>query len=296
MNGIAATPKAKKNGKIQFVSPFPIPIGSSDIQFDNWPCYRGYAKGDSVIVKDSKEANCLKMMGFFGTELIDERKWRKRLSSDIRKCEEKNGRNSDAKSVEAALSDATGELDECRKRMEGEFVLELALEEAVFLCFALGCLVVSDSNGKSMTPSELFDYACAKMDKFIARYAVYHYLRSRGWVVKSGLQYGSDYLVYKKGPPFYHASFVAIAVDKDGGQSLSWMDVTTLQRVAAAAGKQVLICYVYGSGNVVGNNGKTRLDCLSSLKVEEVLFRRWIASEERESEDKSDVVLGSDDE
>jgi tRNA-splicing endonuclease subunit Sen2 len=38
------------------------------------------------------------------------------------------------------------------------------------------------------------------------RYAAYHHLRSKGWVVRGGHSLGCDWLVYRLGPPFYHAS------------------------------------------------------------------------------------------
>jgi tRNA-splicing endonuclease subunit Sen2 len=40
---------------------------------------------------------------------------------------------------------------------------------------------------------------------FIVHYAVYHHFRSLGWVVKSGIKFCVDYLLYKRGPVFHHA-------------------------------------------------------------------------------------------
>ncbi|KAG0295226.1 tRNA splicing endonuclease subunit sen2 [Linnemannia gamsii] len=42
---------------------------------------------------------------------------------------------------------------------------------------------------------------------FIVRYAAYHHYRSLGWVVKDGLKYGTDYLLYQKGMMFGHSQF-----------------------------------------------------------------------------------------
>ena len=43
---------------------------------------------------------------------------------------------------------------------------------------------------------------------FLVTYAVYHYYRSLGWVVKGGIKFCVDYLLYKRGPVFHHAEYV----------------------------------------------------------------------------------------
>ena len=45
---------------------------------------------------------------------------------------------------------------------------------------------------------------------FLVNYAVYHHYRSLGWVVKSGIKFCVDYLLYKRGPVFTHAEYVPI--------------------------------------------------------------------------------------
>ncbi|KAJ3165600.1 tRNA splicing endonuclease subunit sen2 [Geranomyces variabilis] len=41
--------------------------------------------------------------------------------------------------------------------------------------------------------------------EFAVKYAAYHYYRSRGWVVKSGIKFGAEYVLYKHGPIFRHS-------------------------------------------------------------------------------------------
>ena len=40
---------------------------------------------------------------------------------------------------------------------------------------------------------------------FLINYVVYHHYRSLGWVVKGGMKFCVDYLLYKRGPVFSHA-------------------------------------------------------------------------------------------
>ena len=43
---------------------------------------------------------------------------------------------------------------------------------------------------------------------FLIHYVVYHHYRSLGWVVKGGIKFCVDYLLYKRGPVFTHAEWV----------------------------------------------------------------------------------------
>lgn len=45
---------------------------------------------------------------------------------------------------------------------------------------------------------------------FLVHYAAYHYYRSLGWVVKGGIKFCVDYLLYKRGPVFAHAESVLV--------------------------------------------------------------------------------------
>lgn len=45
---------------------------------------------------------------------------------------------------------------------------------------------------------------------FIVNYIVYHHYRSLGWVIKGGIKFCVDYLLYKRGPVFSHAEYVVV--------------------------------------------------------------------------------------
>lgn len=44
---------------------------------------------------------------------------------------------------------------------------------------------------------------------FLVNYAVYHHYRALGWVVKGGIKFCVDYMLYKRGPVFHHAEYAA---------------------------------------------------------------------------------------
>lgn len=51
-------------------------------------------------------------------------------------------------------------------------------------------------------------YANRFDNPFLVNYAAYHYYRSLGWVIKGGIKFCVDLLLYKRGPVFHHAEYV----------------------------------------------------------------------------------------
>lgn len=119
--------------------------------------------------------------------------------------------------------------------------LQLTLQEAYFLCWGLGCLRILDPSSVSVTathyihktyihsstqqgqyipPQSLLSICLpaystplpdlphepARTDNpFLINYVVYHHYRSLGWVVRGGIKFCVDYMLYKRGPVFSHA-------------------------------------------------------------------------------------------
>ncbi|KAK1901934.1 tRNA-splicing endonuclease subunit Sen2 [Dissostichus eleginoides] len=118
---------------------------------------------------------------------------------------------------------------------------------------------------------------------FVSSFSAYQHLRSKGWVPKEGggAKYGVDLMLYRRGPPFYHASYsvgldvtsVFVAFSRSSQQDHS-------QRLQGA--DAVYIIYPAGLS-------EAELDspvCLSRLSVQEVIVSRWVSSKERtEQED-----------
>lgn len=43
-------------------------------------------------------------------------------------------------------------------------------------------------------------------DPFLVSYIAYHHFRSIGWVVKPGIKFCCDWLLYRRGPAFSHSA------------------------------------------------------------------------------------------
>ncbi|NXL88246.1 SEN2 endonuclease, partial [Alectura lathami] len=167
--------------------------------------------------------------------------------------------------------------------------LQLSLEEAFFLVYALGCLTIYYGE-EPLTIVKLWEVFSAVKPGFRTTYMAYHYFRSRGWVPKAGLKYGTDLLLYRKGPPFYHASYSVIAELVDDNfegslrRPLSWMSLSGLNRTTASASKELMLCYLIRPSDMTAEEMATP-ECLKRIKVQELIVTRWVSSRERSEHD-----------
>uniref|UniRef100_A0A803YGW3 tRNA-splicing endonuclease subunit Sen2 n=1 Tax=Meleagris gallopavo TaxID=9103 RepID=A0A803YGW3_MELGA len=167
--------------------------------------------------------------------------------------------------------------------------LQLSLEEAFFLVYALGCLTVYYGE-EPLTILKLWEIFSEVKPSFKTTYMAYHYFRSKGWVPKVGLKYGTDLLLYRKGPPFYHASYSVIAELVDDNfegslrRPLSWMSLSGLNRTTVNASKELMLCYLIKPSDMTEEEMATP-ECLKRIKVQELIVTRWVSSRERSEQD-----------
>ncbi|NXJ94269.1 SEN2 endonuclease, partial [Corythaixoides concolor] len=168
--------------------------------------------------------------------------------------------------------------------------LQLSLEEAFFLVYALGCLSIYYGE-EPLTILKLWEVFSDVKPNFKTTYMAYHYFRSKGWVPKVGLKYGTDLLLYRKGPPFYHASYSVIAELVDDNfegslrRPLSWKSLSGLNRTTVNASKELMLCYLIRPSNMTEKEMSTP-ECIKRIKVQELIVTRWVSSRERSEQDE----------
>ncbi|XP_041048405.1 tRNA-splicing endonuclease subunit Sen2 isoform X1 [Carcharodon carcharias] len=168
--------------------------------------------------------------------------------------------------------------------------LQLSLEEAFFLVYALGCLTICD-NEEPLSILKLWEIFSLIQPGFKTNYMGYHYFRSKGWVPKTGLKYGTDLLLYRKGPPFYHASYsVVIEMVDDSCQGsqrrpFTWRSLAGLNRTTSNVSKELLLCYLIKPSNMTDEE-MTSPECMKKIKVQELIVSRWISSRERTDQEE----------
>jgi tRNA-intron lyase len=77
---------------------------------------------------------------------------------------------------------------------------------------------------------------------FAQDYALYAKYRDCGWVVRSGQKFAGKYVVYRKGPAFYHASYnVRIVSNSNSPIIESWRQLSSWNRVTSSVSKELVI-------------------------------------------------------
>ncbi|KAL7408641.1 hypothetical protein ABVT39_026803 [Epinephelus coioides] len=172
------------------------------------------------------------------------------------------------------------------------FVLVVSDSEAFFLVYSLGCLSVY-LHQEPLSVLQLWRKFRSLRPDFVSSFSAYQHCRSRGWIPKGGggAKYGVDFMLYRKGPPFYHASYSVVVERVDDafrGSALrpfSWRSLAALSRITSNVSKELMLCYII----YPADQSEAELDspvCLSRLKVQEVIVSRWVSSRERaEQED-----------
>ncbi|KAK1070726.1 tRNA splicing endonuclease subunit sen2 [Friedmanniomyces endolithicus] len=138
---------------------------------------------------------------------------------------------------------------------------------------------------------------------FLLNYVVYHHFRSLGWVVRPGLKFGADYMLYNRGPVFSHAEFAVIILpsytdaywETSSGRrerrvkvEKDWWWLHCVNRVQSQVKKTLVLCYVDvpapDSGqdirSVSGDVDVAKL--LRRYKVREFVIKRWAVNRSRE--------------
>ncbi|KAF2703055.1 hypothetical protein K504DRAFT_419315 [Pleomassaria siparia CBS 279.74] len=138
---------------------------------------------------------------------------------------------------------------------------------------------------------------------FLLRYAVYHHFRSLGWVVRHGIKFACDFLLYQRGPVFAHAKFAVIIVpayshsywsetperkaETKAKESRDWWWLHRVNRVQTQVHKTLMLVYVevpppwdesFRKGGFAVDVG----GALKRYKVREFIVRRWTPNRNRD--------------
>ncbi|CAN6176439.1 unnamed protein product, partial [Urochloa humidicola] len=162
---------------------------------------------------------------------------------------------------------------------------QLGPEEVFFLCHALKCITVESENKKQMGEEELWDLLTSTSEPFPEMYKAYEHLRLKNWVVRSGLQYGADFVAYRHHPALVHSEFAVIVVPEGKafgtrcGRVQVWSDLLCALRASGSVAKTLLVLTISTNGFEV-----TSSDCLEHLIVHERTITRWIPQQCREQD------------
>ncbi|KAL8912055.1 MAG: hypothetical protein Q9171_002843 [Xanthocarpia ochracea] len=191
--------------------------------------------------------------------------------------------------------------------------LQLTFEEAFFLIYAVGVLEIQDpltsqviATSRLLSICRSYSYfppkspsSLAPDDPFLLSYVVYHHFRSLGWVVRPGIKFGVDHLLYNRGPVFTHAEFAVIVLPSYNNaywsstaelfelvtkkQTKTWWWLHCVNRVQAQVKKTLVMAYVEvpppasDDESIINEDGDV-VDIggfLKRYRVRELILKRW---------------------
>lgn len=135
---------------------------------------------------------------------------------------------------------------------------------------------------------------------FILKYVVFHHFRSLGWVVRPGIKFAVDYLLYIRGPAFTHAEFAIMIIpsysDTYWQENLEqmasrkqkdWWWLHRVNRVQTQVMKTLLLVYVEVPAPWDSNMRQDGFEVnigsvLQKYKVREFVLKRWSPSRNRD--------------
>ncbi|XP_045774559.1 tRNA-splicing endonuclease subunit Sen2 [Maniola jurtina] len=148
--------------------------------------------------------------------------------------------------------------------------LMLTLQEAFFLLYGLGCLQIVNAENNILNIEECWNLFSESESNFVEKYVVYHYFRSKGYIVKPGIKFGGDFLLYREGPEMNHADYIVVI--NFGKENLDWISLLGHVRMATTTVKEILIAEVTRSNK---DNIKLPLE-LQEYSVRELVLTRKI--------------------
>ena len=153
---------------------------------------------------------------------------------------------------------------------------QINLEEAFYLCHSLKCLNIVGENQCPKNNDQLWEYMKSKRKSFPEFYKAYSHLRTKNWVVRSGSQYGVDYVAYRHHLSLVHSEY-AVLVLSEGDDDLDtnvrlrvWSDIQNTVRLSGNVAKTLLILNIKKNGC----DGVSP-SCLDQYTVEERTITRW---------------------
>lgn len=97
-------------------------------------------------------------------------------------------------------------------------------------------------NDKILTEKEFTQYSIDNYERFRISYQVYEHFRELNYVVRPGLKFGGDFVIYEKGPGLDHSKWV-VQVGEDN-INVKAIDLVRAGRLAHSVKKEFLIATI----------------------------------------------------
>ena len=162
------------------------------------------------------------------------------------------------------------------------------------MAYALQCLKVYDivdETAVALDNDALWCRLCVARPDFLTLYLAYHHFRSKGWIPRTGLQYGVDFVLYQRHPALAHSDYSVLIQPLENNNNssdvastlvrppMTWHDLQVTNRLTGQVGKRLLVLYV--QDNMGSNGDYSSPKCLAHFAVQERVIRRWVPESQR---------------
>ncbi len=134
------------------------------------------------------------------------------------------------------------------KSFEFDKPLELSLIECAYLTKIGWLRVIHPQEDKTLTFDEIIAKGLEMTDEFYDRFLVYFQLRERGFIVRPGMKFGTDFAVYEYGPGIDHAPFLIHVIPQKKG--VVPLDIVRAGRLATSVRKKFIIATIKKNGEI----------------------------------------------
>lgn len=173
----------QKKGRAKFIDVKPFPSDIFAI---------GYFTGIDIEIFDKSSIKTIYESGCYGLNprprqaLMHNKKLKTVTEAELKRREEWREMFSDAVDSEAlpvpfSISQS----------------LVLFPEEAFFLQHTINCLEVRDLDDRPFSTAEMWSKFCNLKESFVECFVAYLYLKSKNWVIKSGMKFGGDFCKFR---------------------------------------------------------------------------------------------------
>jgi len=172
---------------------------------------------------------------------------------------------------------------------EKEF-LQLSVVEAFYLQDVGDCLSVKpgslfsspqEDTTTALSSEALWGILVERGGKeFVLEYCVYCHYRTMGWVVRGGLKFGVDFLLYSEGGPTRKHGELAVTIhtmdtnnssEKRTRRIQNMSELQALSRVTETVAKGLLLCLVRYSSDATWSSPTS----MNQIEIEDHVISRW---------------------
>lgn len=231
-----------------------------------------HLSGIDIVVSEARHAQRLYFAGNFGTFIGQRMNFAN--STCFESAKPHNMPDSGNKGVGSISRNLQMEKQKASEWIEnntGGGLLHLSPVEALYLHHDLNILKVI-RNGLASSSDELFrHFQSIYGQQYVRCYLIYRYFRQIGWVVRDGLTFGVNFLLYKDSIELQHACAGVCIIESMAARVINDHSINALQRELANCKKQLLIAAV----EFLLPAEKIRLDELNLTRVHVISVNAW---------------------